>query len=135
MEQAYALVHFLEFTDIEKDYFLTLVEHDRAGTNIPAYLEREGIHMGSPEIVKTITRIIPRINAISGTQVFVRVGTQMQPKDGVVWEPEKTFTVGTDIKVDSMATGRLFTVRFRSDTSRAWSLDGFEIDYQPVSGY
>lgn len=33
MEQAYALVHFLEFTDIEKDYFLTLVEHDRAGTN------------------------------------------------------------------------------------------------------
>jgi hypothetical protein len=106
-----------------------------AGTNIPAYLEREGIHMGSPEIVKTITRIIPRINAISGTQVFVRVGTQMQPKDSVTWEAEKTFTVGSDIKVDSMATGRLFTVRFRSDTSRAWSLDGFEIDYQPVSGY
>lgn len=32
IEQAYSLVQFLGLSDLEKDYFLTLVEYDRAGT-------------------------------------------------------------------------------------------------------
>jgi uncharacterized protein (TIGR02147 family) len=33
MEQAFTLSQFLKFNDIEKDYFLTLIEYDRAGTD------------------------------------------------------------------------------------------------------
>lgn len=37
MEQAFSLAQFLKFNDLEKDYFLTLIEYDRAGT---AYLKK-----------------------------------------------------------------------------------------------
>jgi uncharacterized protein (TIGR02147 family) len=33
LEQAFTLTQFLKFNDIEKDYFLTLIEFDRAGTD------------------------------------------------------------------------------------------------------
>ncbi len=32
MEQAFSLTQFLNFNDLERDYFLTLIEYDRAGT-------------------------------------------------------------------------------------------------------
>lgn len=42
MDQAYSLVQFLKFNDLEKDYFLTLVELDRAGTDsLKKFVERK----------------------------------------------------------------------------------------------
>lgn len=41
IEQAYLLVQFLEMSDLEKDYFITLVEYDRAGSvSLKKFIER-----------------------------------------------------------------------------------------------
>lgn len=106
-----------------------------AGSTINAYLERAGIHCGAPETVKLATAVYPRVTAINGTQIYVRIGSQMSLQDSITWGTEQLFTVGTDIKADVMASGRYFTVRFRSATARQWSLDGYQIEYDITSKF
>lgn len=42
MEHAFSLVLFLKFNDLEKDYFLTLIEYDRAGSeSLKKFIEKK----------------------------------------------------------------------------------------------
>jgi len=106
-----------------------------------ASVEREGIALpvgqrsdAPPDATtwKQFTNIWPQIDGTTGGQIQVEVGTQETAKSATVWQPAKTFTIGTDEKVDCLgASGRLLSLRFSSSSGINWKLLSYEIEYIP----
>lgn len=102
---------------------------------IPAYMERTGISLDTPNQVKTIKRIRPRIKAPSGTVLTFRVGGQMDVYGPVTWSSPITYTVGSSASVDGFASGRLLAWRMDSASAYAWRFEGMDIEYEMRGGW
>lgn len=110
------------------------------GVNIEAYVERTGLALigrdrqGNPivdlERMKFLRRVIPRIEAASGTQVQVYVGSQETIEGAITWQGPYTFTVGIDLWVDTMISSKLLAVRFRTTGNVQWTLHGYDLDIE-----
>jgi hypothetical protein len=85
--------------------------------------------------VKTVTEIWARIEGSPGGVVNVYIGTQMERSDPVSWSEALPFVIGTTKKLDKIATGRLFSIRFDSDTNIDWRLHGYTLSGYPNGRY
>lgn len=101
------------------------------GTNFTSYLERFGLHAGNPGMVKKISRIFPRLEG-NGT-VYISVGAEYDPYEGVNFGTPKAFVIGQDYKVDCRVNGRYLAIRFESDTGQNFNITGFGIEADEVS--
>ncbi len=90
--------------------------------------------LGDPQRVKTIKGIRPRIDGDTGAEITVEIGASMVPDGTPTWSDPQTFTIGSDIKIDSFATGRFMSVRFSNSDYSQWRIRSFDIDYQ-MGGY
>lgn len=104
------------------------------GANISATVVKESMTFDDPNRVKFLRRLIPHIQADAGTQIKVRVGSQMVCSDPIQWSNEVTFTVGTDEQVDTFAQGKYLSFEFRSDGVNPWSMTGFDAEAE-LRGY
>lgn len=100
------------------------------GETITALVGRESLDLGSPTTTKIVRRIWPKIKAAADTVINVRVGGQIDLKDGIQYSPVVPFTVGSSKSVDVTVTGKFISVEFTSDVDREWQLTGYEIEYQ-----
>lgn len=101
------------------------------GTNIDAYLERTGIHLGAPERLKLMRAVYPRFSASSGVSLTVQTGSAMTADNAPNYKPDVTFTAGTSQKVDSFSNGRFLAFRLESSGSQPWRLRGLGFDAKP----
>ena len=104
------------------------------GTNISALIGKYSMTFDDPNRVKFLRRVIPHIQAVDGTVVKVRVGSQMVNNDSITWSAEVTFTVGTDMHVDTFAQGKFLSFEFRSDGEGKWTMTGFDVEAE-LRGY
>ncbi len=104
------------------------------GANIEASIGKYSMSFDEPNRVKFLRRLIPHIEANTGTEVKCRAGSQMVNSDAISWSNEVTFTVGTDKHVDTFAQGKYLSFEFRSDGQNAWTLTGFDIEAE-LRGY
>lgn len=104
------------------------------GTNIQATIGKYSMALEAAERVKFVKRIIPLVKAGTGTELLVRVGTQMTAEGTITWGVEQTFIVGTSQYVDVLAMGKFISVEFRSTGVNPWTLTGFDIEGE-VRGY
>jgi len=105
------------------------------GSAIPAYMARTGITMGSPETVKTVRSVYPRFDGVDGTTISIQVGSSMAANAATTWQPAQTFTIGTDLKIDSFATGRYIAVKFTNVAYANWRMRSFDIDFVTQGRY
>lgn len=99
-------------------------------------LEHNSEHFGTPERVKLVSKIIPRITAQNGTVIHIRIGTQMRGYDDIVWLPEQVFTVGDNREVDVLGKGRYISFRFRTDQlNTSYKLHGFQVEAKESGRY
>ena len=101
---------------------------DFDGTDITARIERTGLALGAPDKVKTLRSIRPRVDAVAGTTISVYAGGSFDPEGDVTWQGPFTYTVGTDLKVDALISGRYLAVRFETTGSADWRLRSFDLD-------
>ena len=112
----------------------------REGTNFRAFVERTGLAIigrdqkGRPVVDlkrrKFLSAIYARIEAAAGTVVEIYTGEQATPLGSITWKGPYNFTVGTDEKVDVMASAKLLGVRFETSGSEQWSLHGYDLDIE-----
>jgi len=100
------------------------------GVDIQADLEKVGIDLGDPEMVKTAVRVWPRITGIAGQPIYMRLGGQMWRDDPVKWGKAKLFEIGLTDHIDVFVTGRFLSYRLYSYTANEWTLHGFDIEYR-----
>lgn len=98
---------------------------------VPGMLERLGLAFDAPNQVKTVTRVLPRVNAPDGTVLVFRIGGQMTANGPVDWSDPVTFTVGVDQTVDAFASGRFLAYRVESSSAYGWSLEGLDFEATP----
>lgn len=99
------------------------------GALIDASLERTGMHLDSPNNIKTARAVYPRIDGFFDTVVNVQVGASMVADAAPVWHPPVPFRVGIDQKIDTFATGRYLALRFSNSTYAQWRIRSFDIEY------
>lgn len=117
---------YISFADVGSSDF---------GTLISASLERVGIDLGDPTLIKTITRIRPVIDGSNATTVSVEVGSSMYPDAAPNWGSVQTFSVGSDFKVDTITTGRYLAIRFTNADYQQWRIKSFYIDFTVSGSY
>ena len=93
-----------------------------------AYLERRGLSFDSPETVKLIKGIRPRIVGSSGNTVKIQVGSQTDPFSDVTWSLPMTHVIGSTIANNCFVSGRYLAIRFYTGSAYQWRLDSYDID-------
>jgi frataxin-like iron-binding protein CyaY len=98
---------------------------DMVGAAMPSRLEKVTMDFGDPDTIKMVKSVTPRITGIAGTKVFIRLGTQFNPDDNIVWGSEQTYTIGTDREVFFTQKGRFISIRMRTqDIGDNWTCHG-----------
>ena len=105
-----------------------------SGSPMTARVVRTGLSFGAPDRVKLIRGVRPIFEGTSGV-VNVRVGGAMEPNTAPVWSDAVPFTIGTDIQVDTFATGRFIALEFESDTLVNWRIKQLTFDGDVQGGY
>jgi hypothetical protein len=115
------------------DTKLYLVDYgnDFDGTDFTCVLERVGLHAGRTDMVKSVTRMYPRIQG-TGT-VRISVGGEINPYEGVTYSDPVTFRIGQDSKVDCRVRGRYIAVKFETTDDTQFNLSGYTLEAEVVS--
>ena len=107
----------------------------RDGTAIVGQITRESLDLGTPEALKYVRRIWPRIEGSTGTTLKIRVGVQDEPSEGISWSPVQDFKVNEDDFLSFDQSGRYISVRFEDDAAPGatpnplWRVHGFDVEY------
>ncbi len=72
--------------------------------------------------------IWPRITGTVHQTVFITLGTQDKIDGAVTWGVPQPYVISVTDKVNFTASGRLLALRFESEASVEWKLQGFELD-------
>ena len=105
------------------------------GTEYTSYLERQGLVLGDPTTVKTVTGLWPRFDAPTGTVIQIRVGSQASPDVAVAWQGYVNYTVGTSFRADLFGTGRFIAYALQSTSGSTWRLKGITFEFENVSEF
>jgi hypothetical protein len=105
------------------------------GTLIPASLERTGMDLGDATAVKTVRGIRPQIDGVAGDVVSIQVGASMFPDVLPSYSTAQNYTIGSDFKIDTFATGRYISVKFTNAGYGAWRMKSFGIDFVNAGMY
>jgi hypothetical protein len=103
---------------------------------LPVHLERVALPLpavsGKPPDAtykKRVRTIWPRIRGTDGTIVKISYGYHEEAYSPIKWVETVDFIIGTSRKIDCHGIGRLFAIRFWSDTVAEWALDSYEVEY------
>lgn len=95
-----------------------------------AYLERRGLSFDSPESIKLVRGIRPRITGNTGETVQIQIGSQDDPYTEPTWSAVMNHTIGSTIANDCLVSGRYIAIKFLTGTAYQWRLDSFDLDVQ-----
>ena len=96
------------------------------GELIEGYLQKFTMDLGDPSVVKTVSRIRPRVSGIA--EIQIRLGSQDSPTDDISWGEYKPFPFEAE-KLDYLITGRFISVEFFGDSAQPWGVYSFEIEF------
>ena len=108
---------------------------NRDDTAVVGIIRRESLDLGTPEAVKYVRRVWPRIDGSTGTTIRIRVGVQDEPTEGISWSPFQNFKVNEDDFLNFDQSGRYISVSFEDDSqplatpNPIWGIHGFDLEY------
>ena len=105
-----------------------------AGTAFTSRVERTGMAFGDPSATKLVKAVYPRIDAPTGTVVYIQVGGCQDAEQGPAWSAPVAYTVGSSYRVDTSATGRFLGYRVYSATGR-WRVKSMDFDIVKMGRY
>lgn len=101
-------------------------------TAVDAFLERRGLSLGSPETIKLVTGVKPRIHGEIGETVLISVGSSNEPYEDPTYSTPVAFTIGTTVQCDFTVSGRYIAIKFETGTTSRWSLDSYDLTVENV---
>lgn len=92
-----------------------------------AYLERKGLSFDTPERIKLVKGIRPRITGNVGDTVTISIGSQDDPYDTPTYT-EMTHTIGSTVRNDCLVSGRYIAVKLATGTAYNWRMDSYDLE-------
>ena len=106
---------------------------DDGATGLTGTLQRTGMTLDDPYVMKLVRAIYPRIDGPAGSPVTVRVGAAMNADQSVTWSDPVSFTLGSSIKADAFAQGRFLAVEMSA--SVPFRVRSFDLDVVNTGAY
>lgn len=100
------------------------------GATPDMYVERTGLSLGDPNQIKLVRAVRPRIDAVAGTSVNVRIGGAMTADGSYSWSNAMPYTVGTTIAAVGLASGRYIGVKIESTAGSPWRCRSMDIEFE-----
>lgn len=100
------------------------------GVDINSVLQRHSLDFGSPERIKQVTAIWPRLKGQNGGTLNVRIGSQQTQYEPIKWAEWQSFVPGQDVRIPMYARGRLISVELASIGGANWRCGGFDFEYK-----
>lgn len=121
-------------SDVQKLYLLD------SGTTFDgvqpvAYLERAGLSLGAPGLMKQVGKVRPRIFGKAGETVKVSLGFSDDAYASPMYNVPVDFTIGEDVDVNDFVSGRYIAIKFSNGTSTAWRLDSYDIELRTAGKF
>jgi hypothetical protein len=105
------------------------------GVAMTVYMERSHLPLLKDiSRLKRVMRVYPRVLGTTGDTIDIKIGYRDALDGTVTYTPAKTFTIGTDYKVDFRISARVIDVRFEYSGSNPVRLFGYEVEFKP-DGY
>lgn len=105
------------------------------GVDYTSTLERTGLILGEPTMMKMVQAIWPRFDAVTGTTIQMRIGTQQSPDQDVTWGSWFNYVVGTSFKADILMTGRFIAYAIQSTSGATWRIKGLTFEFEMAGEY
>lgn len=105
------------------------------GSDPTCVLERTGLTFEKPDMVKTVSAVIPRVDGSVGQILSIEVGASMDAEVPPTYSTAFSYTVGSTRKADVFATGRFLAFRITSTTTPTWRLKSFDMEIQDQGPY
>ena len=109
------------------------------GGVIGAAVVRESLDFDMPNSFKHVKRLWPRIDAVGGVVIQVRVGTQVNPDSAIAWGEFQEYTSGLTDFLSFDASGRYLSFEFRESLAQApqtgFGVNGFEVEFNLQGGF
>lgn len=102
------------------------------GVEFTSRLEKTGIYLGDDRGVKVVTSITPHVTGSGVMSVYVGQSNIMGGP--ITWSGPFPYIIGQQFKVDCRVVGRYSGVRFEASSGGDWSMNGFTMEYAPISG-
>lgn len=95
-----------------------------------AYLERRGLSFDTPEQIKLVKGIRPRIVGNTGQTVNIKIGASDDPYAEPTWGTTMQHTIGQTVANDCLVSGRYIAVRLETGSAYQWRLDSYDLDVE-----
>lgn len=99
------------------------------GESVATSMERTGMALDAPNVVKTVNRLRLQADGPTGTALMVQLAGQMLMNGPITWTAAKQFLIGVDSSVDAIVTGRFLGYRITSLTGAPWRLSGGQPEF------
>ena len=106
---------------------------DDGATPLTGSLERVGMSLDEPSMVKLMRAVYARIDAPASSIITFQVGGAMYPDSAVTWSDPVQIAGGQAIKADSFASGRFLALRI--SCSAPWRMRSHDIDVKPMGSF
>jgi hypothetical protein len=100
------------------------------GTSIDWHLQKSGIPLSDQaDLMTSISRMRPNVDALPGTQVMVKLATTKGPDDQPNFSASSTYTQGTSTDVNQFTThGRYGAVRIDGVDDQAFAMRSYRLE-------
>lgn len=105
-----------------------------AGAVYPTFFQHRGVDFGNRSNIVRLNAIYPHIEGVTGDTVYIRVGYENNPNEGVSWDGPYPFVIGQDEKVTCRVSGRFHSIEFYSTGGSVWSLTGYTVEWADTRG-
>lgn len=137
-----AQYNILACSPLDNALYLLSYSNSFNGVGMQASVERIGIgfpvRSGLPPDFsqrKFISRLWPRITGTDNGVVYVQVGGMQHNFKDIQWSAPIPYEIGVTEKIDCRVFGRMFGVRFYSDTVVDWQLHGYDVEYEVMGRF
>ncbi len=103
------------------------------GELITGLLRKESIDFDEPGLIKTTSRIWPRVVGF-GDSIQIRLGSQFAATEDILWGEYVDYVLG-DQKLDYIISGRFISIEFRGTLEQQWGIQSFEFEYNLAGSF
>ena len=104
----------------------------REGLTLTGKSYPDGKPIYDTDTVKLLKEVWLRVEGTTGQQLLIEVGAQEAPDKPVRWKGPYPYTIGVTKKLNPLISGKVLSIRIRSQGEFQWKLLGYDLEIEPV---
>ena len=106
----------------------------RGSKGFPNLTDGDWLHGGSPDKIKLVKSVRPRIMGNTGETVTLKIGSQDDPWSEPVYT-SMTHTIGSTVRNNCLVAGRYISFKVETGSAYTWRMDSYDIEVETIGDW